>query len=131
MCGHKHPLAGTDLIDVEQLRKPAFVLRESRSSVREATDEALRRIGIESLNVKLEVGATDAILDILERGRHMSFLPRFAVLDRVEAGVLARIKVKGFRLMRTLWIARHRTHLDHPVAEAFVKMLRETERAGT
>jgi len=130
VCGHKHPLAGTDLIDVEQLGTPAFVLRESRSSVREATDEALRRIGIENLNVKLEVGATDAILDILERGRHMSFLPRFAVLDRVEAGVLARIKVKGFRLMRTLWIARHRTHLDHPVAEAFVKMLRDAERSA-
>ena len=27
--------------------------------------------------------------------------------------------------MRTLWIARNKKHLDHPVAEAFVHMLRE------
>ena len=35
------------------------------------------------------------------------------------------IKVTGFRILRTLWIARNRAALDHPVAEAFIEMIRK------
>lgn len=125
VCGPQHPLAGTELVPVEQLPQLSYVLRERRSAIRETLDEALRRIGIECLNVAMEVGSTDAIVEILARGRHVSFLPRFAVAERVEQGRLARLKVTGFRIMRVLWIARHRANLDHPVAEAFIALLRE------
>lgn len=125
VCGPQHPLARTELVPVEQLPQLIYVLRERRSAIRETLDEALRRIGIERLNVAMEVGSTDAIVEILSRGRHVSFLPRFAVAERVEQGRLARLKVTGFRIMRVLWIARHRANLDHPVAEAFIALLRE------
>jgi DNA-binding transcriptional LysR family regulator len=126
VCGPAHPLAASERIPVEQLAQLDYVLRERRSAIRDAMDEALRRIGIEHLNVALEVGSTDAIVEILMRGRHVSFLPRFAVAGRVAQGKLARVKVTGFRIMRMLWIARNRAKLDHPVAEAFIKLLRET-----
>lgn len=125
VCGPQHPLAGSELVPVEQLPQLSCVLRERRSSIRDTLDEALRRIGIERLNVAMEVGSTDAIVEILSRGRHVSFLPRFAVAERLEQGRLARLKVTGFRILRMLWIARHRANLDHPVAEAFIALLRE------
>lgn len=125
VCGPQHPLAGTELLPVEQVPQLNYVLRERRSAIRDTLDEALRRIGIERVNVAMEVGSTDAIVEILSRGRHVSFLPRFAVIERVAQGRLARLKVTGFRIMRVLWIARHRANLDHPVAEAFIALLRE------
>jgi DNA-binding transcriptional LysR family regulator len=124
VCGADHPLVGTELLPIEQLTELTYALRERGSSPREALEEALRRIGMHELKVSLEVGSTDTIIEMLARGRHVSFLPRFAVEDRVRAGELYHVKVSGFRIMRTLWIARNRSKLDHPVVEAFITMLR-------
>ena len=101
------------------------MLREHHSSSRMALDTALHNIGINDLNISMEVGSTDTIVNILMRGQHVSFLPRFAVESQVRSGSLFHIKVTAFRLMRTLWIARNKKQLDHPVAEAFIRLLRE------
>lgn len=125
VCAPNHPLAQTEMIPVERLAELTYVLRERRSAIRESLDEALRRISIHDLKVAMEVGSSDAIIEILGRGKHVSFLPRFMVEEPVRAGRLWHIKVTGFRIMRTLWIARHRSRLEHPVAEALIGLLRE------
>lgn len=124
VCGNTHALAGTELIPLEQLTELKYVLRERNSSTGVALNEALRRIGIEKLNTALEVGSTDTIVEMLARGKHASFLPKFAVEDEVKEGELYHLKVMGFRIIRTLWIARHQENLDHPVANAFIGLLR-------
>lgn len=126
VCGAHHPLTGTDMLPVEHLKDLAYVLRERPSSPRIALTEALQRIGISDLNIVMEVGSTDTIVEMLARGKYVSFLPKFAVEDKVQQGDLYHVKVMGFRIMRTLWIARNRSNLDHPVAEAFIQMLRST-----
>lgn len=123
VCGANHPLAGSEWLAVEQLTELPYVLREKHASSREELDQALTGIGIEKLDVALEVGSTDTIVEMLGRGKHVSFLPRFAVKEKVSAGDLYHLKVTGFRIQRTLWIARNRSRLDHPVAEAFIDML--------
>ncbi|MDY6980669.1 MAG: LysR family transcriptional regulator [Pseudomonadota bacterium] len=123
VCGANHPLAGSEWLAVEQLTELPYVLREKHASSREELDQALTGIGIEKLDVALEVGSTDTIVEMLGRGKHVSFLPRFAVKEKVAAGDLYHLKVTGFRIQRTLWIARNRSRLDHPVAEAFIDML--------
>jgi len=129
VCGAQHPMAGTELLPVEALADLTYVLRERRSSTRETLNEALRGIGITQLDVPLEVGSTDTIIEILARGRHVSFMPKFVVRERVARGLLWHIKVTGFRIQRTLWIARHRSKLDHPVVEAFIETVRAAEGA--
>ena len=125
VCGANHPLYGTDMLPLEQLSELSYVLREKRSSPRVALDDAIKQIGISELKIAMEVGSTDTIVEMLARGKHVSFLPKFAVEDKVREGDLFHLKVTGFRIMRTLWIARNRTNLDHPVAEAFIQMLRK------
>ncbi len=127
VCGADHPMADTELLPVDTLGSLVYVLREKRSSARATLEEALDGIGVHGLNVALEVGSTDTIIEILGRGRHVSFMPRFAVQDRVRRGVLRHIKVAGFRIPRILWIARHRSKLDHPVVEAFIDTVRNTD----
>lgn len=125
VCGARHPLASTESIPVERLRELRYVMRERRSATRDTTDQALRRIGIEEVPVAIEAGSTETIVEILMRGQHVAFLPRFAVGERVAQGVVHRVHVPGFTIPRTLWIARHRDNLRHPVAEVFIAMLRE------
>ncbi|KPJ91342.1 MAG: hypothetical protein AMJ53_11870 [Gammaproteobacteria bacterium SG8_11] len=125
VCSTTHELASTELLPVDQLAKLSYVLREKPSSARIALDEAMASIDITLQKIAMEVGSTDTIVEILSRGKHVSFLPRFAVENEVVKGELFHIKVKGFRIMRTLWIARHRNKMDHPVAETLIKMLRK------
>lgn len=125
VCSPTHPLYGTELLPLDELSQQKYVLRESNSSIGESLHSALKSIGIDKLNTAMEVGSSEAIIDILNRGKHLSFLPRFAIYERVTEGSLFHIKVAGFRILRTLWIARNRAALDHPVAEAFINLIRD------
>jgi DNA-binding transcriptional LysR family regulator len=125
VCGPTHPLWGKELIPITELNDLRFVLRESQSSTRVILDKALMDIGIEKIPVVMEVGSTDTIVEMLERGKHVSFLPRFAVEEALSAGNLYHIKVQGLRIKRTTWIARTRSNLNSPVSEAFIQLLRK------
>jgi DNA-binding transcriptional LysR family regulator len=125
VCSPKHPLGGCEMLAVAELPKLTYVLRERESSMRITLDRTLADIGIRDLPIAMEVGSTDTIVEMLERGRHMSFLPRFAVAAAVAAGELHLIRVEGLRIWRTLWIARTRANLDNPVAEAFIALIRK------
>lgn len=124
VCGQLHPLSGSEQISVNDLSNINYVLRERSSSMRIVLDKALRDIGVFEIPVAMEVGSTDTIVEMLERGRHMSFLPRFAVAEALTDGTLCHIRVQGLRIKRTLWIARTRSNLDNEPVEAFINLLR-------
>lgn len=124
VCGGGHPLYDRPEIALDELAGLLFVLREPQSSVRLLLDKALRDAGAPRLSIAMEVGSADTIKEMLERGRHVSFLPRFAVSDTLTSGVLRHIPIRGLRLRRTLWIARTRANLNNRVAEAFIQLLR-------
>ncbi|MCG8029511.1 MAG: LysR family transcriptional regulator [Candidatus Thiodiazotropha taylori] len=126
VCGPDHPLWGCGLLPVTDLEKLHYVLREARSSMRLTLDKALKDVGVGSLPVTMEVGSTDTIVEMLQHGRHVSFLPRFTVDDGLQAGSLYHIKIQGLRIKRILWIARTRSNLNNDVAEAFISLLRST-----
>ncbi|MEJ2577098.1 MAG: LysR family transcriptional regulator [Gammaproteobacteria bacterium] len=124
VCGTGHALNGDPLIPVAALRRLSYVLREPNASMRIVLDKALQDIGLADIDVAMEVGSTDAIVEMLQRGRHVSFLPRFAVAEALAEGTLFHVKVEGLRIKRTLWIARTRSNLDNAAAEAFIGLLR-------
>ena len=124
VCGPSHPLRDSDLIPMAELGQLSYVLRERRSSMRATLDNALHDIGIEQLPIVMEVGSTDTIVEMLQRGKHVSFLPGFVVEEMLRDGNLYHIKIQGLRINRTLWIARTRSNLDNAVAEAFIQLLR-------
>jgi len=104
-----------------------YVLRERKSSMRIILDKELKDIGIEQLPTFMEVGSTDTIMEMLERGNYVSFLPRFAVQEALDNKILFHIKIQGLRIKRTLWIARTRSNINNPVVEAFIELLRKKQ----
>jgi len=130
VCGPGHALWGSDLIPITSLNDLHYVMREAQSSMRLLLDKALGDIGIQKLPIAMEVGSTDTIVEILAHGKHVSFLPRFAVEEALAEGELYHIKMQGLRIKRTLWIARTRSNLDSKVAEAFIDLLRRRQGKG-
>ncbi|MCB1787905.1 MAG: LysR family transcriptional regulator [Gammaproteobacteria bacterium] len=125
VCSPKHPLGGRELLAVAEIPQLAYVLRERESSMRITLDRTLKDIGIPQIPIAMEVGSTDTIVEMLDRGRHVSFLPRFAVQAAIDGGELHHVRIEGLRIMRTLWIARTRANLDNPVAEALIRLIRD------
>ncbi|MDH5545758.1 MAG: LysR family transcriptional regulator [Gammaproteobacteria bacterium] len=125
VCGRSHPYARRQEVSQKELESLSFVLREKNAALREYVDNIFRTLTNFRPEVAMEVGSTAAIMNILLRGRHVSFLPRFAVTDLVVKGDLVVLKVENLQLKRTLWIARNRMHLEHPVAQAFIDMLHQ------
>ena len=123
-CAANHPLSTSKRIPISELSHQKYVLRESQSSMRIILDQKLKDAGIEHLPISLEVGSTDTIVEMLCRGRHLSFLPRFAVEDALQQRLLHHILVDPLKIKMTLWIARNRANINNPVAEAFIKSLR-------
>ena len=124
VCGPGHPLANEESVPVDRLGELTYVLREKGSSPRTDLEESLARAGIGELDVVLEVGSTDTLVEVLLPGNHASFLPRFAVARAVTEGRLHRLHVPGFHILHTLWIARHRDNIDNPAADAFISVIR-------
>lgn len=126
VCSPNHALSQHSDIAVMELTRQKFVLRETQSSMRLILDQRLKDVGIIKLPISLEVGSTDTIVEMLSRGQHMSFLPKFAVKDALKNNLLRHIKVNQLKIKVTLWIARNRSSINNPVAEAFIKSLRTT-----
>jgi len=123
VCGQNHPMSGSDGIQITELKDFDYILREKKSSMRSGLDKALNTLNIDKLPIVMEVGSTHAIVEILGRGRYMSFLPRFAVQEALNMGELFHIKVNELKIERTLWIARSRANITNPAADAFVEVL--------
>jgi DNA-binding transcriptional LysR family regulator len=126
LCAPNHPLSGKGPIPLSELTRQHYVLREAKSSMRYILDRELKDTGIPALPIALEVGSTDTIVEMLGRGKHLSFLPRFAVQDALSSKLLQHIRVKGLRIKVTLWIARNRSNINNPVAEAFIELIRNS-----
>jgi DNA-binding transcriptional LysR family regulator len=124
VCGPRHSRWDNGLLPIEELRRLNYVLREPGSSMRATLEKALTDIGIDQIPIAMEVGSTDTIVEMLLRGKHVSFLPRFAVEEALNTGSLYHIKIQGLRINRTLWIARTRSNLNNAVSEAFIQLLR-------
>lgn len=125
VCGRSHPMRGNRSLAIFELKNLNYVLREKNSSMRSVLDKALHKLSVDKLPIAMEVGSTHAIVEILGRGRHVSFLPKFAVQEALDNGTLYHIKVNDLKIERTLWIARSQANKHNPVADAFVEVLLE------
>lgn len=123
VCSPNHPISKQLSIDCQQLTSLEYVLREPQSSIRLILDRELLKHGITQLPTSFEVGSNEAIIEILSKGRHLSFLPRFAVKDALNSHALQHIKVNDLPIKITLWIALNKASINNSIAKAFFDLL--------
>ena len=125
VCGPGHPLWGCDSIEINQLDKLHYVLREPQSSIRNTLDKTLKKIDINHLPTDMEVGSSDTIIELLQRGKQVSFLPQFAIYTHLERNHLHHIKINQLIINRTLWIAYNHENMNKRAADTIIQMLKE------
>jgi DNA-binding transcriptional LysR family regulator len=114
-----HPLAGRR-VGTRQLNQATWVLRETGSGTREASDRWLIS-HLEQMEVELELGSNEAVKRVVAAGLGLGCLSRLAVKEAIVEGWLIELATALPPMQRTLSIVLHRTKKLGSSASGFLK----------
>ena len=115
-CAAHNPLEHRTLEDHDLLTIP-LALREAGSGTLAVLEEALarHRIKLAALPVRVRLGGTEALKNIVLVDTCLAFLPRQAVVKELASGELVEVKIKNFPLKREFnFIQRKGTENNAP-----------------
>jgi DNA-binding transcriptional LysR family regulator len=101
VVGARHRLAKGGETSVVEMRRERFILFEQGASIRRATDAFFKRVELNP-DLALESNDTYFIKLMVEHGLGLSLLPAWAVREEAAAGRLARLRIEGHRLARSV-----------------------------
>jgi LysR family transcriptional regulator, low CO2-responsive transcriptional regulator len=113
----KHPFSGKR-ITLAQLARERFVQREQGSGTRLAAEKFFAEHDIK-LNVKLELGTNEAIIQGVAGGLGLAVLSQHAIGAHERDGEIAVLNVQGFPLKRAWYIVEPEGKKLSVVAQAF------------
>lgn len=125
VTGANSPFATKRELSARDIAKFPFILTE-RVAYRRALDEALARQSIEILPI-LEIGRTDIILNMLESGIGISFLPEFVTRNKVDEGKLVYLKVKDVEVDIWKQLLYHKNKWIGAAMKALIEYIKEME----
>lgn len=125
-----HPLAGKKNIPIQRLAEENFIIRESGSGTRMATERLFEQQGI-PIRVRLELGSNEAIKQAIIAGLGIAVLSAHALVLEKGSGEFNILDVEGFPIQRH-WYAVYPTGKQLSiVARTFLNyLLDEGERIG-
>ncbi len=92
VTGAQSPYAKKRSLSIRDVLQEPFVLTEKGMGYRRALDRAIEKMSLEVQPI-LEIGRTDIITSVLEKGIGISFLPDFVTKDGIDAGRLAYLDI--------------------------------------
>lgn len=97
VAGKDFALAGKENLSIEELVKYPFVLTERNLSYRKLFDERLAELSLE-VNPVVEIGDTYLLLELIELGIGVSFLPDYVTKKAYEEGKIVYLDVNDFNV---------------------------------
>ena len=123
IVGADHPWAGKKRLQIGDLAKTAWVMRESGSGTRSEFETALTAMGINpgELNIALELPSNESVRAAVEAGLGAAALSTSVAASSLEAGLLYRVP---FVLPERTFIAlRHRERYRSHAANALLAIV--------
>ena len=117
----KHPWAGRRRIDVQELAREPFIIRERGSGTLTAIEEKLSEAGLNSrgMNIVAELGSTEAVIQGVKHHIGISIVSLLAVKEAEQAGLVKSLTINGMILTRQFYIIRRKGRTESPAGEAF------------
>jgi DNA-binding transcriptional LysR family regulator len=117
----EHPWAFRQTIDPAHLIPEPMIMREPSSGTRRVLAEELAKhdIAFDALNVFLELGNAEAIVETVAAGFGVSFVSRLVAACALEQGKVVEVPVRGLDLRRTIYMVRRSIDAPHRPQEAF------------
>jgi DNA-binding transcriptional LysR family regulator len=116
-----HPWASHPAIEPSELLTTPFILREPTSGTRKVLLAELsgHDIALDDMDIFLEVGNAEAIVNTVAAGFGVSFVSRLAAACALDRGTVVEVPVAGFDLRRTILMVRNTLHPANRAVEVF------------
>lgn len=119
-----HTLAGKKNISAERIAQEPFLMRESGSGTRLATEKFFNERGL-SLNVRMELGSNEAIKQAVAGGLGVAVLSAHTLALEKSGDELTVLDVEGFPIMRQWHVAYSTGKQLSVVARTFLEFLQQ------
>lgn len=114
-------------VSLDDFKKEPLIIREPGSGTRKVFMDAMEKAGV-SVNIALELGATEAIKRSAEANVGVAVISRSAVEREIREKTLRAARIDGIRLERRLsMILLKNKYLSNPL-KAFIKLLDPEQR---
>ncbi len=123
-----HPLTRRKRVNLEELLKEPWIIREEGSGTQIASEKALRKKGksLKQFNIVMEMGSTSCVKEGVKARLGLAFISRRATREEVRQGVLSRIDVEGIGpILRQIYIVFHRSRTLSPIGLEFLRFLKK------
>lgn len=126
-----HPWASRGSVEPAEIVGESIILREESSGTRRMMLEGLATfdIGFEDLNVFMEVGNAEAVLELVAGGYGVSFVSTLACRYLQDLGHICVVGVDGLNLERTTYMVRKRNAAPHRPRDVFWGFIHAPENA--
>ena len=116
-----HPWAARRIIEPEELITEPIIIREASSGTRRVMLSQLAKcdIGLDDLNIFMELGSAEAIVRTVSTGYAVSFVSTLASACPLERGYVVNVQVKGFEMHRKIYMIRKRLEAPHRAQDVF------------
>lgn len=127
----EHRWAGKNSIDPADILREQVIIREETSGTRRVMLEELAKfdIGLDDLNVFLEVGNVEAVLELVAGGYGVSFVSHLASRYLLELGRITTVPVQGLQMQRVNYLVRKHPSKPHRARDVFWGFIHAPENA--
>jgi DNA-binding transcriptional LysR family regulator len=129
-----HPLARQQRVEMEELLREPWIMREEGSGTQIAVEKALRKKGtsLKQFNVVMKLGSTSSMKEGVKANLGLAFISGRAIEEELRRGLLSRINVEGIdAISRQIYIVSHRERTLSPIGTGFLRFLkRQKEKRG-
>jgi DNA-binding transcriptional LysR family regulator len=117
----EHPWAQRPFIEPTDILDEPFIVRERTAGTRRVMLDVLNKhdISLDDLNVYLEVGNAEAIVETVAAGFGVSFVSRLAAACALEQGKIVEVPVADLDLRRKIFMIRRGIDVRNRAQEAF------------
>ncbi|MBN2148127.1 MAG: LysR family transcriptional regulator [Anaerolineales bacterium] len=116
-----HRWAKRKVIEASELLEEPIIIREETSGTRRVVLSELAKydIGLNDLNIFMELGNAEAIVRTVAAGYGIAFVSKLATACPLERGNVVDIHVEGLSLRRTIYMVRKLNSNPHRPRDAF------------
>ena len=118
-----HPLAKRKTIKLAQLDGLDFIAFERDIPTRKATDEILRRAGVE-VGLVMEFDNVETVKRAIEINAGCAILPASTIRNELSQGQLVSCKINGKKHLRPLAIIHKKNKLLTPALRSFIDLMK-------
>lgn len=127
LASHNHPLAGKKNISAERIAQEPFLMRESGSGTRLATENFFKERGLH-INFKMELGSNEAIKQAVAGGLGITVLSAHTLALEKSGDELAILDVEGFPIRRQWYVTYSASKQLSVVARTFLEFLQKESK---